>query len=144
MRKALGVFCRYHVLGGTLGLQSSLRCFVFQYLAPHNPHGLSPPRTTGVFTRCFLWCLYFLAVSFAKIRLGGHGSPSIPWAGGGGSSESQFHSVFPVVFVISGPFPSQKSSLAFFASDRKLLGRSRGPLSSVSNGCIFSMKTSPL
>jgi hypothetical protein len=69
---------------------------------------------------------------------------SISWAGGGGPSESQFHPVFPVVFVISGLFPVQKSSLAFFASDWKLLGRSRGPLSSVSDRCIFSKKTSPL
>ena len=33
-----------------------------------------------VFTRGFLWSLYFLAGSFAKMQLGGHGSPSMAWA----------------------------------------------------------------
>ena len=38
---------------------------------------------------------------------------SIPWAGPGGRSESEFHSVFPVVFVISGPFSSQIFRMIF-------------------------------
>ena len=144
IRKALGVNGVDEVSQVPRASPGPLRAFVFPYSARHNRHGLSLPRTTSVFTRVFLWSLYFLAVSFAKKHLGGHGSPSIPWAGGGGPSESQFHSVFPVVFVISWPFPSLKSSLASLASHRKLLGRSRGLLSSVSIRCIFSMKTSPL
>ena len=100
-------------------------------------------RCFVVFIRCFLWCLYRLVVSFAKMQPGGHRSPSIPYVPSvptGGRSESHFHSVFPVVFVISWLFPLQKSSLAFIASDRNLLRRSRGPLSSVSNRCRFRMK----
>ena len=126
------------------GLFSSLRCAVFSTWRSTIPTAYRSLGQPSVFTRVFLWCLLFPGRFLRKNAAWRHGSPSIPWAGGGGSSESQFHSVFPVVFVTSWPFPSQRSSLAFFASDRKLLGRSRGPLSSVSNRCICSMKTSPV